>query len=791
MINKIANGNDTPKKLTQTPKKFLFVTIDSLIGDIAWRIVLEGHEVKYYVKNPEDKEVGAGFVPMVDDWKKEVDWADIIVFDDVLGQGTIAEKLRKQGKLVVGGTPYTDKLEDDRDFGQDELKSHGIPILMSKTFTNFDEAIQFVKDNPGKYVLKPCGEAANLKGLLFIGEEDDGRDVIQVLTDYSKAWAKKIPAFQLQKRIYGVEIAVGAFFNGKQFIYPINVNFEHKKLFPGNLGPSTGEMGCYDDKTEVLTGRGWHLFQDLTTDDTICTLQSQTHEIEYHKPYSVVAFAHHKELISIKNQTLDICVTPDHNMYVQSQQAARNHRNQYSFVKARDLEHQSMIPRTGTWNRADVAVFTLPGVTIGHYEGSQVVYQESPPIDISMDAWAAFLGIWLADGSVSGNDVVISQKVPEKTAKIEQLLAQLPFTVKRYENMFVIHKKQLASFMKQFGKAATKHVPDFIKQLSKRQIEIFLDWFCLGDGTVMRSGHRIFYTISKDLADDVQELLLKIGRVGVVKQRVRTGKIWIVDHYANRTPISYEVHERVQKLNSWIDRRDTKTVPYTGKVYCATVPNHIMYIRRNGKPYWCGNTLMFWSGPNKLFNQTLKKFEQKLADEGYVGYIDLNCIVNSKGIYPIEFTSRFGYPCVFIQEEGMISPMGDFLYELALGGLPKLKVHTGFQIGVRIVVPPFPFSDKETFNVKSKDSVIFFKKPVSGVHIEDVKLVNGEWVVTGTAGVVLTVCGTGSTLKQAQAQVYQRIKNISIPHMYYRDDIGDRWVDDSDKLHSWGYLREQ
>ncbi len=41
----------------------------------------------------------------------------------------------------------------------------------------------------------------------------------------------------------GVEVAVGAFFNGKEFVYPLNVNFEHKKLFPGNIGPSTGEMG--------------------------------------------------------------------------------------------------------------------------------------------------------------------------------------------------------------------------------------------------------------------------------------------------------------------------------------------------------------------------------------------------------------------------------------------------------------------------------------------------------------------------------------------------------------------
>jgi len=68
--------------------------------------------------------------------------------------------------------------------------------------------------------------------------------------------------------------------------------------------------------------------------------------------------------------------------------------------------------------------------------------------------------------------------------------------------------------------------------------------------------------------------------------------------------------------------------------------------------------------------------------------------------------------------------------------------------------------------------------------------VNDEWVVTGTTGVVLIVCGCGQTMKQAQKQVYSRIKNINIPHMYYRTDIGDRWYEDSDKLHAWGYLRE-
>lgn len=426
------------------PKNFLFVSIDGLIGDIAWQVSKEGHNVKYSISSKEDKEVADGFVEKTDNWEKEVDWAEVIVFDDVLGQGTKAQKLREQGKFVIGGTPYTDRLEDDRAFGQEELKKFGIPIIPYRDFTSFEDAIAFVRENPSKYVIKPSGKAQNIKGLLFIGEEDDGRDVIQVLNDYNKAWAKKISLFQLQKKISGVEVAVGAFFNGKEFIYPINVNFEHKKLFPGDLGPSTGEMG----------------------------------------------------------------------------------------------------------------------------------------------------------------------------------------------------------------------------------------------------------------------------------------------------------------------------------------------------------TSMFWSGPNKIFNLTLKKMEPQLAKEGYIGYIDINCIVNNYGIYPLEFTSRFGYPTISIQQEGMITPISEFLYELAQGNTPKLRVKSGFQIGVRIVVPPFPFTDNETFEVKSKDSVIFFKKPTEGVHIEDVKQVDGEWLVTGTAGVVLIVCGTGQTMRQTQNQVYNRIKNIMIPNMYYRKDIGDRWFEDSDKLHTWGYLRE-
>jgi phosphoribosylamine---glycine ligase len=103
---------------------------------------------------------------------------------------------------------------------------------------------------------------------------------------------------------------------------------------------------------------------------------------------------------------------------------------------------------------------------------------------------------------------------------------------------------------------------------------------------------------------------------------------------------------------------------------------------------------------------------------------------------------------------------------------------------------PFPFDDNETFDSFSKNSMIVLRKPPQDeIHIEDVKQVNGQWLVAGTSGVISIVVGIGQTMRQAQSHVYSRIKNVLIPNMYYGTDIGDPWQEDTDRLHTWGYLR--
>ena len=424
------------------PKKFLFISWESLGGNLAWKIKKAGHEVKFWHKDKEDIEIYDGFIDKVDRWEDFKNWADVIIFDDS-GFGKIADSLRREGKLVVGPTEYSDKLEEDREFGQSEMKRVGMLTLPHWNFFDYEEAIDFLKKNPGRYVFKPSGTVlSDQKGILFIGNDDSGSDLIELLVQNKNTWSKKYKKIQLQKFVQGVEIAVGVFFNGNDFIYPININFEHKKLFPGDIGPYTPEMG----------------------------------------------------------------------------------------------------------------------------------------------------------------------------------------------------------------------------------------------------------------------------------------------------------------------------------------------------------TLMFWSGPNTIFKMTLEKIKESLKDSKYVGYVDINCIANGRGIYPLEFTCRFGYPTISVQMEGVISEWGEFLYKIAKGEQFELRTKRGFQIGIVVAVPPFPYDDKKAFEIYRDLSITFKKSNLEGVHLGDVKLLDNAWHLAGDSGYALIITGGGFTVAEARKMAYNRVENILLQNKFYRTDIGIRWNSDSDKLQSWGYL---
>ena len=200
-------------------------------------------------------------------------------------------------------------------------------------------------------------------------------------------------------------------------------------------------------------------------------------------------------------------------------------------------------------------------------------------------------------------------------------------------------------------------------------------------------------------------------------------------------------------------------------------------------------TTCYWSKGNPIFETTLLKMKDKLAASGYVGYIDINCIVNTKGICPLEWTSRFGYPTISLQMEGITSEWGTLLYEIAHGNDFQLKTKKGFQICVVIAIPPFPFEDDKAFGKYSEGAHILFRKQINdGVHIGEIKKDGDDWFIAGKSGYALVISGSGAAMSDAIKDVYAKVKSVMIPNMFYRNDIGQRWSRDSDMLLSWGYF---
>jgi len=97
------------------------------------------------------------------------------------------------------------------------------------------------------------------------------------------------------------------------------------------------EQNCYDDQTEILTDAGWKLFKDLDQTELVATLNPKTNEIEWNKPYQYICKDYSGTMISFSAYTIDLLVTPNHNMYTRDS----NLKGPFKFIRADE------IPRTG------------------------------------------------------------------------------------------------------------------------------------------------------------------------------------------------------------------------------------------------------------------------------------------------------------------------------------------------------------------------------------------------------------------------------------------------------------
>ena len=228
--------------------RFLGIGHGNDLGDLYLRLAKRGHEVRVYVDDPDLRDIMTGMMTFTLDWQTDLAWireasqSGIIIFEGN-GWGEIQDQLRAEGYNVVGGSAFGDRLESDRAFGQQVLRDVGLQTADTSEFHDFDEAIRFLRQERKRFVLKFSGSGfASTRN--YVGEMATGEDMIALLETQRERWRySERPHFILMEHLKGVEVGVGAFFNGERFLEPANLDWEHKRFFPGDLGELTGEMG--------------------------------------------------------------------------------------------------------------------------------------------------------------------------------------------------------------------------------------------------------------------------------------------------------------------------------------------------------------------------------------------------------------------------------------------------------------------------------------------------------------------------------------------------------------------
>lgn len=243
------------------------------LGDLYLQLRRDGHAVRVFIADPAAHDILEGLIERIDDWRDHLEWIreagpdGVIVFETV-HHGQLQDDLRAAGYQVIGGTAFGDRLETDRAYGQQVMRDAGLEVLPSWSFSDAASACSFITANPARYVMK-CDTGSVVVCTTHVGRATDGADIAALL----RLHMIRQTTGRILLTLYaaGVEVGVGAYFNGQRFLTPACLDWEHKRFFPGDIGELTGEMGTLVTYcgAENLFGR------------TLARFTSQLHSVGY------------------------------------------------------------------------------------------------------------------------------------------------------------------------------------------------------------------------------------------------------------------------------------------------------------------------------------------------------------------------------------------------------------------------------------------------------------------------------------------------------------------------------
>lgn len=341
------------------------------------------------------------------------------------------------------------------------------------------------------------------------------------------------------------------------------------------------DEACHDDETEVLTQEGWKHYHELTDHDLVLTINPATEIAYYEKPSHLHVKDYDGEMYEYESRTCNFKVTPKHKMLykVRIPRQGRYTEFRTQEVQFFDTSKKSMFYMERRVNLKDGVIdstFNIPNLwTVGKEDFSE------------------FLGWYLSEGWInSDNYPCISQQNANLRQRIVSLASMLGFEPKVYGIEVRIHNSKLGEYLAKFGKGAfNKVILPEVKQFHKQALLRFLMGYSGGDGHI-RDNRTTIYTMSKVMADDLQEIIIKAGYYASIGRRHIAGQVkWIKDHFATTSADDYCVYISYEPRHIEVRQNNIKLTPYNGKVWCLSVPGtNTFYVRRNGQTFWSHNS---------------------------------------------------------------------------------------------------------------------------------------------------------------------------------------------------------
>jgi thymidylate synthase ThyX len=330
--------------------------------------------------------------------------------------------------------------------------------------------------------------------------------------------------------------------------------------------------GCYDIETDVLTKNGWKNWPDVTYDDELATLTEEG-VIEYHKPKRLIHFPYEGPMYHVDARGVNLFVTPQHKMLAcKTTTVEGRKRETFELISAEQLGNSSHAYRKdGLWDAGEATL--------------------SNP-----EAW--LLGFAIGDGRVSANTVSFHLKKKRKITELYECAEELNLRVAVGEDNWyslTIPKGKLQDAIKSiYNSDREKVIPQSLLTDSNKDV---LNYLYLG--LIDSDGHRSptgvsFDTTSIVLRNQMQQLCLHIGLAAnhIYSYNASQRQSSFGTKTLHRLSIiSRELRPEVNKYVDMVGRTEW-VENWSGDVFCAEVQNNTLFVRRDGKPVWSGNSVL-------------------------------------------------------------------------------------------------------------------------------------------------------------------------------------------------------